>query len=336
MLSYQKNATLLAAKILKESGADRRLSEGYTRIDPAWIAAKAGVMVMRRPLQKLLGAFVREATSGIILNSQRPTGQTHLTCAHELGHFFLGHESTADERIQYKPGAAMVELEADWFAYSLLTSRLTVSLAMRRKAWSINAVRNPLNLYQLSLRLGVSYSAMAWSLARLGLWANSDAERLQQIEPSEIKRAILGRGNFDPRADVWLLDNNDRNLILEPAENDQVVLQLPNNAAAGYLWSMDEARSEGFQVRPITNAAQAELAPNAFQGNGTTHHLMVRPADRAELTGRLLPIAVEERRPWETQPNETDQYVTALGFEASGEGLTTASKRLLVEGAAAQ
>lgn len=329
MLNYQKNSALLAASVIKETGADKRLSEGgYTRIDPEWIAAVSGVMVIRRPLDRLLGAFVRDATSGIILNSQRPTGQTHMTCAHELGHFFHGHESTADEVIQYAKGAAKVELEADWFAYGLLTSRATVSLAMRRKGWGINALKDPLNLYQLSLRIGVSYAAMAWSLVRLGLWSTGDAARAQKVEPGEIKRSILKLGAFDPRCDIWLLDRSDRDLILEPAESDQIVLQLPNRAAAGYLWTTDGAKGEGFQIEPLASSS----GHDGLVASPVTSHLVGRPGNIVEFAGRAVPLALSERRPWDSELAIGDQYYSAIAFETAGSGLSTASKQVLIRG----
>lgn len=327
MLNYQKNSALLAARVIKETGADKRLSEGgYTRIDPEWIAAVSGVIVIRRPLDRLLGAFVRETTSGIILNSQRPTGQTHMTCAHELGHFFHGHASTADEVIQYAKGAAKVELEADWFAYGLLTSRATVSLAMRRKGWSINALKDPLNLYQLSLRIGVSYAAMAWSLVRLGLWSSSDAARAQKVEPGEIKRSILQLGAFDPRCDIWLLDRSDHDLILEPAESDQIVLELPNRAAAGYLWTIDDAKVQGFQIEPLVSLS----GDDALLANPVTNYLVDAQGDRADFAGRAVPLALSERRPWEPGLAVGSLYRSAIALEADGAGLSTNSKQALI------
>jgi Zn-dependent peptidase ImmA (M78 family) len=304
--------------------------DGYTRVDPVWIASMHGVMVMRRPFEKLLGAFVRESTPGIMVNSERPTGLVHLTCAHELGHYFLGHESTADEHIQYGKDAKLQEREADWFAYCLLTSRGVLAQTMRRKGWSIASLRDPLNLYQLSLRMGVSYAAMAWSLTRLKLWASSDAERMTRTEPGEIKQTILGRGTFEMRNDIWLLDERDRDLVLEPSVRDQIVFRLPNHAPAGYLWSLDEAHSEGFRIRPLDGIASQAAAATRGAGSADADHLLTGHSERSKFAGRVFPLSFTERRPWESASEEA-HFRTSVDFEEAGEGLSAGSRRRLLQ-----
>ncbi|RUL70521.1 ImmA/IrrE family metallo-endopeptidase [Dyella choica] len=337
MLEFKTKAAQIAVEVLRDTGAERRIHEdGYTRVDPLWIAAMQGVMVMRRPFEKLLGAFVRESTPGIIINSDRPTGLIHLTCAHELGHYFLGHESTADEHIQYDKDAALQEREADWFAYCLLTSRGVLAQTMRRKGWSIAALRDPLNLYQLSLRIGVSYAAMAWSLARLKLWASSDADRMTRTEPAEIKRSILSRGDFEARNDVWLLDERDRELILEPSVRDQIVVRLPNHAPSGYLWSLDEAHSEGFRIQPLDTSARPAAAEPPSTTNAEADHLLIGHTERGKFAGQILPLIFTEKRPWESKSEDEARFRTSVGFEEAGEGLSAGSRRrLLQEGAPA-
>jgi Zn-dependent peptidase ImmA (M78 family) len=332
MLDFKQTAARLAVEVIRDTGAERRIrEEGYTRIDPLWIAAKQGVMVMRRPFEKLLGAFVRESTPGIMVNSERPRGLIHLTCAHELGHYFLGHESTADEHIQYDKDAAIQEREADWFAYCLLTSRATLVQTLRRKGWSIDALRDPLNLYQLSLRIGVSYAAMAWSLARLQLWDRGDADRMARIEPAEIKRSIWGRGDFEARNDIWLLDEHDRELILEPSVRDQVLFRLPNHAPSGYLWSLDEAQSEGFKIQPLDAPTRPTAADLPGAPNAGADHLLIGHAEPSRFAGRILPLSFTERRPWEARLDDEGHFRTSIGFEEASEGLSAGSRRCLLQ-----
>lgn len=332
MLDFKTKAARLAAEVLHDTGAERRIREdGYTRIDPLWVAATQGVMVMRRPLERLLGAFVRESTPGIMVNSERSTGLIHLTCAHELGHYFLGHETTADERIQYDKSATLQEREADWFAYCLLTSRGILAKAMHRKGWSVAALRDPLNLYQLSLRIGVSYTAMAWSLARLKLWDSSDADRMTRTEPAEIKRSILGHGDFEVRNDIWLLDERDHELILEPSVRDQVVFRLPNHAPSGYLWSLDDAQSEGFRIQPLDAPQHSTVTQPSSAADTEADHLLAGHVERGKFAGRILPLNFTEKRPWESRSDDEAHFETSVGFEEAGVGLSAGSRRHLLQ-----
>ncbi|QNP50005.1 ImmA/IrrE family metallo-endopeptidase [Diaphorobacter aerolatus] len=158
----------LAAEVLASPHTRARLADGYTRIDPIAIAEDEGIDVMVRPLDKLLGAFLREDSVGILLNYLRPAGMFHMTCAHELGHFFLGHGTNTDEQLDYGSDANEVELEADQFAYSLMAPLALVVKVLKAQRWNWESVRDPATIYQLSLRLGLSYTAMVWSLVRLG------------------------------------------------------------------------------------------------------------------------------------------------------------------------
>ncbi len=173
----------LAAEVLANPLTRTRLADGYTRIDPIAIAEGEGIDVMVRPLDKLLGAFLREDSVGILLNHRRPAGMFHMTCAHELGHFFLGHGTTTDEQLDYGSGANETELEADQFAYSLMAPLALVVKVLKAQRWNWDSVQNPATIYQLSLRLGLSYTAMVWSLFRMGKLDGGTAKSLAHVSP---------------------------------------------------------------------------------------------------------------------------------------------------------
>jgi Zn-dependent peptidase ImmA (M78 family) len=90
----------LASDVFETTRAMERIEQdGYTRIDPFKIAASEGISVLLRPMDKLLGAFIREDAPGILVNALRSAGMIHMTCAHELGHYFMGHDSAMDDTI---------------------------------------------------------------------------------------------------------------------------------------------------------------------------------------------------------------------------------------------
>jgi Zn-dependent peptidase ImmA (M78 family) len=100
-----------ATEVLDEFEAKKRIEAGYTRIDAEQIASASDVVVMYRKLELLLGGFLREdGIPGIIVNWDRPRGLVHMTCAHELGHFALGHESSSDTTVDIPKNAALVWL----------------------------------------------------------------------------------------------------------------------------------------------------------------------------------------------------------------------------------
>lgn len=301
-----------AEEVLVDFHQRDRIKDGYTRIDPDLIASGANVVVLYRELQKLLGAFIREGNAaGVIVNFDRPRGMVHMTCAHELGHYFLGHASTADESVEEQDVNSPIEKAANLFAYHLLTPKWLVADLMRRKRLPASRLADASVIYQISLRLGISYSAMVWQLARLKLIGQTAASTLARVTPASLKKhALGGKAPANGKSDVWLIDSSDKDHILEPGNGDQFVFELPNHLSAGHVWSVDEAASNGFQLKPFLKESEAtprnvDSAVIIGSGQPTTKYELSFPAGmQASKDGpferRMLHnlIALKERRPW--------------------------------------
>lgn len=329
-----------AAEIFEASGAKQRVQEeGYTRVDPFMVAAHAGLPVMLRPMDILLGAFLRTEQPGIIVNSDRPIGLIHMTCAHELGHYFMGHETTTDEKIDYGTTAEDKEQEAEWFAYQLLMPRLLLAQIMRRKHWSAASMTRAETVYQLSLRLGMSFTATVWSLYRNKLFGIDMARQLAKVPPLSIKRVLMGRRSVAEDADVWQLDMADKDLVLEPRPSDTFVLDLPSHASAGYMWTLEEALCEGFQLQPILVDSRDE-GPDGHGisvGRQQTHRYVLEPeaSQSAIEDAHRMKVALVETQPWRGTAAQRARFTTSAQFEALEVGLTTRSKKQLMEEVAA-
>ncbi|WP_329004949.1 ImmA/IrrE family metallo-endopeptidase [Pseudomonas aeruginosa] len=326
-------AAYRASEVLEESGAMNRLHQGYTRIDPFLIAASHGVLVMLKPLDKLLGAFIGDDSPGILLNNQRSAGLMHMTCAHELGHYCMEHGSNADKSIFYDRSAAEIEQEADQFGFNLLIPRDLISLVMKRKKWTRQCLLQPLVMYQLSLRLGVSYEAVAWSLVRYKVFTPFDIQRLLLTKPVDIKKSILGKDPADSRKEVWLLDDFDKDAILEPRADDQIVVRLKSNASAGYLWRAEktvDVEGEGFQLQPITVPSHSLGETLRFGGPDTMDYALV-----GNVTPSTSPVPLElsERMPWLEEGEVLGKFRSATQFEDLETGLTAYSKKQYLEDA---
>jgi IrrE N-terminal-like domain len=327
-----------AAAVLDAAGARRRVEEGYTRVDPFAVAALDGVPVLARPLDRLLGAFLREDQPGIIVNSARPIGLVHMTCAHELGHYYLGHRTTADETIDYGTEAKLQERQADWFAYMLLTPRWLLARLMAHKGWSAASFQDAAIIYQLSLRMGVSFTGAVWSLHRNNVLRLDSARQLAKTPPVQIKRSLAQIDLEDPiNQDVWLLDVHDRNLVLEPRENDKFVVQLPSRVSAGYLWSLDEAAHEGFELRPmlVDGSKPMPKPADGYQVGG------VKPAlFRLERSSAGAPedarLSFRESQPWRPASSGDPSFGLSARFESITEGLTAESRERLVQEVASE
>lgn len=334
MHSMIRRTALLAQGVFHESGAKVRITEdGYTRVDPFSIAAKAGITVLLRPLDRLLGVFIRQSTSGILVNTERSAGLVHMTCAHELGHFYSGHQTTADETIDYGKSASIKEQEAEWFAYQLLAPRVVLANVLRRKGWTAQSLRNPIVLYQLSLRLGISYSATAWSLRRQDLLDMSSVHKLLEVQPADIKRSLIGEEPLGPRKEVWLLDESDQSSVLEPRPEDRLVLRLKGHASSGYVWSPKELAAEGFHIRPIENAPtpSTDLSDLVIGGSSTSDYLVSSEVGDASVSDHPVRLAFEERRPWSKAAAPGASYQATALFENIRPGLTDAAKRRLLQ-----
>lgn len=325
-------STSRAAEVLRESGAKRRIDQdGYTRIDPFRVAQSAGVLVMLRPLEKLLGAFLNGGQPGILVNSERPAGLVQMTCAHELGHYFQGHGTTTDGQLDYGNSAAKKELEADWFAYSLLAPRWAVAKIMQRKGWSVADLSHPFMIYQLSLRLGVSYTAAVWSLNRLGLMDGSTVDSVLRTQPAAIKRSLLQKPLDNAQKDVWLLDDADRDLILEPRVDDSLLVRLKNHTDAGYVWTVQNVSSEGFIVEPLLNSTPATQRDELFIAGGAQYQdYLVYPKEA--VPSDLHKLKLQEKKPWNPNEQAMDTYETAALYEDLSSGLSPVAKEVLLQG----
>lgn len=324
-----------AAKVLEVAQAMERIEQdGYTRIDPFKVAASVGVPVLLRPMDRLLGAFMREDTPGILINTLRSAGMIHMTCAHELGHYFMGHASALDETIEYGAQAALLEQEADWFGYHLLVPRRLLSIICKRKGWDKDSLRSPHILYQMSLRLGVSYRAAAWSLYRHKIFPYDVVRTLLDTPPARIKRALLQSETMaDSTKEVWLLDEHDRFSILEPRPDDVMVVRLPSHASAGYLWqtdSMDQLEAEGFALAPldVPGVPEVDLDQLSF-GADLVMDYVIQGGKRT--VDEPTPISLSESRPWIGRQSNDATFSSQAHFEPIVDGLSREAKKALLE-----
>lgn len=332
-------AAAMASEVVKTSGMlDRIENERYTRIDPFMIASRHALPVMLRPLKALLGAFIGGDHPGVLVNSARSAGLVHMTCAHELGHYFLGHPTTADEKLDYGSSAASIEQEADIFAYHLLAPSKLIARIARAKGWTSASLPDPLVIYQLALRLGMSYRAMVWTLASRHLLPYKVAAEMAKKQPRDIKRAVLPTLEKGFEGDVWLLDKQDQQYVLEPRATDRFVVDLPNHLTAGFQWTADQVRDQGFTLEPLQlpTAPATTVGSEApfVAGGGAIRYVVQGGGGGVDDGAQRVLFDFVEKRAWQEASTARDRFEGIAQYEVLPEGLDAQTKQALLAGAA--
>ena len=228
-----------AARILDEFPTGDRTSFDIIRA-----VTDLKIPLLFRPLKQLLGAIIAAngGVRGIIVTTQRDLHVQRFTLAHELGHFLLGHALSLDQEIEFAGRNAPKsrpdeEVAADTFASELLGSKKLILESARRHHWTKEALRQPGNIYQLSLRLGISYQAACWALVTASILNRTEARTLQD-SPVKYKKHSLAPAALitNPWANVWTLNRADSGTFLEAGPDDLFAVHVQDHASAGYLW----------------------------------------------------------------------------------------------------
>lgn len=273
---------------------------GGGRVDVFGAITKLGATLMFQPLDKLLGAYLPVEEPGVLITTKRPLPVQRFTAAHELAHLYLRHQPSLDDKGILRRAPFTVnsrldrqEQEADAFASMFLAPSWLVALIVERQGWTPESLSTPQTVYQLSLRLGTSYTATVHVLERHKAINRSHRERLLSFEPKEIKRTLLnGYQPPDWRSDVWVLTDHDEGLLIEGGRQDLFVVRLSENSSAGYLWNFDELEAAGFALV----ADDQEVEDKKRVGGLLTRVVTAQSSGRVSQN-----VTFKEYRPWMPQ-----------------------------------
>lgn len=187
------------------------------------IATSIGVEVQFLDLPSLEGMFYRGPDPKIILPSikHRPRGRVAFTCAHELGHFDLGHGTQVDEYVENDNGCrgelSLEEIAADTFSANLLMTRPAVFARLECRGWEVDRV-SEIDLLQIATELDVGYTTLCTHLhANLELVDNAWLKSRSRFSPKEL-RAFIAPQVLCPR--LVILDQHWPKVPLDLEVND--------------------------------------------------------------------------------------------------------------------
>jgi Zn-dependent peptidase ImmA (M78 family) len=295
--SATRRGVLEASRLHRDFAIEAKVAHGAGRVDVYDTIARLNVALIFTKLEGLLGVYLREPSPGVLVTTERPQNQQRFTAAHELGHHFLGHKPSLDDdsilrRAPFQPSAGddLQEVEAEAFAASFLLPRWLLDWHCARQDWTDADLANPVNVYQLALRVGTSFGATVWTLHRYDVFDRATARAMAAPKRlKSIKQEIL-RG-FEPdnyRSDVWLLTDRDAETRIEGGPSDIVVVKLPENSSSGYLW-----RVEAMDGNALAIVADGREAFSDGVGAPTLRRITTAARER-----RAGELRLAEARPW--------------------------------------
>jgi len=311
-----------ASEVHHQLGIDRYIKEGMELVDVFSSIADLDIPALCRPLEGLLGAYhASENSRGILITTNRRLPIQRFTAAHELGHAWLGHESSLDSEdlilsARTSPmSVAVQEIEAESFASEFLLPKTLFYFTAKRQGWNKASLCKPETVYQLSLRTCTSYEATWRAMLEHKLIDRKAADILSSATPKEAKASVLGQLQpSDPWADALNLRAEDSGTHILASPQDTVVLSLSENASSGYRWEglenqpnvelLDDRNSSSDQ--DIGSVTQREMA---FRGTGNqTIHL-------------------EQKRPWESGESPLNEFDIEIDFNGQERGLPRAARQ---------
>jgi Zn-dependent peptidase ImmA (M78 family) len=330
-----RNGSMAATRLHEALGTRDQMQRHGGSVDVFDASLQLNVPLLLRPLNGLLGAYLPIPRPGILVTTERPLSIQRFTAAHELGHYRLDHLPSLDDqsilRRMAMPNASalfgpnMQEVEADAFAAAFLMPRWLIQWHCTRQGWTQETLKQPLAVYQLSLRLGTSYEATSWTLQRLNMINASIGNVLRGTKLRAIKAELLR--DFRPpdyRGDIWLLTERDGETRLNGSRNDHFVLRLNEHSGSGYLWNIDELRESGFAI--IHDNSEDRDVDGI--GNATTRCVTAAPERANE--GR---VALSEARPWESSTPLSKLILTYDFTGPEEEGFSRAERRKVLAAA---
>ena len=198
------------------------------------VSTALGVEVRFLDRPSLEGMFYRGPQPIVMLPSwdHRPRARIAFTCAHELGHFQLGHGTHVDEYVESSEGRdpkSDEEFAADIFATSLLMPRPAVLQRFSGRNWDLKNV-TPHQVFIVAGELGVGYTTLIKHLRYgLELVSHNWMKELLRATPKLIRQELTG---LSSPPDLCLVDEYWPDVPIDIEVGDAILVP-PNLSTSG-------------------------------------------------------------------------------------------------------
>jgi hypothetical protein len=192
----------------------------------------SGLLVMGQNMPSLFGAYLPpgpERHDGILLNSEMSETTIRHSAAHELGHAEMGHTVCVAEGLEpFAPsrGSQWTDQEKQAEAFAAWFLMPIAAVKSNLISLGLDAPRQAMDAYQLSLHLGTSYRGTVRHLMHLQMVPPTVGSGWASIPPARLRAQLCG-GRADLPARVWDLSGLTRDTRLPIERGDRLILRAP-------------------------------------------------------------------------------------------------------------
>jgi hypothetical protein len=245
------------------------------RIDVFKAIEDLGLALLFRPLRGLAGLCIPSSghdQGGVLISAHLPLSRQRFTAAHELGHTWLGHRPSLDHEVELLRSPPddldSNEMVADAFAAWFLMPPELVDLQL--DLLGVSPPLSSLEVYNLALHLGTSFTATAFHLVNLRL-ADLSAARSWAGTNLKSLKLNLSRGYPMPsyRQNVWHLTHSADVKALQVTSGDRIVV----SRSSQVLWQIDQMPQDSSVTVVRTDGAVCDDMD--FSGRTQGHALIL-------------------------------------------------------------
>jgi Zn-dependent peptidase ImmA (M78 family) len=322
------DAVAAAKQLHRDLDLERRVTKGHGFVDVFGAIDELDIPLVFKPLTSALGLCLPAPLRGIMITTQRGLHIQRFTGAHELAHVVMEHRGSIDTDVIYRASLSssdhrdLQEVAADAFAAEFLMPRWLYRHHIQSQGWTVaRHLRNPDIIYQLSLRMGVSYEAACWGLLSHQILPRGEVDHLLKAAVSKLKSNLSAPFRLDNSwSDVWRVTMNDHGHCLLGNPDDLLRIELDEHTGSGHQWQVNAVLDAGYDV--LLDESKFVRDPLHY-GADTLRCLLIRPSEHRGRT-----IMISERQQWKGESLDDATFILFLALDGREiAGLSRAAKR---------